>query len=92
MRDGQLVVTDLGENGSLLWLRPDPQAQPTARRLGEGSTHPLGEWDTVELYTGIELGHGERRPKGVDESPDEPASVLVDAPTVAMRKVPDPQR
>jgi hypothetical protein len=47
----------------------------------------LGEWDTIELYTGIELGRADRRPKGVDESHDEPSSVLTDAPTIAMRQL-----
>lgn len=88
IRDGALVITDLGTNGSLVWKRPDPQAHPETMRLYKGKSYPLGEWDTVELYTGIELVHAERRPKGVDASPDEPASVLVDAPTVAMMQLP----
>ena len=82
-----LVVTDLSPNGSLVWIRPDPQARPETRRLRRGESYVLGEWDTVELYTGIELGHGERRPSGVDASADEPASVLIDAPTVAMLRL-----
>ena len=86
--DGKLVITDLGTNGSLVWTRADPQARPETMRLYKGKSYPLGEWDTVELYTGIELVHAERRPKGVDASPDEPASVLVDAPTVAMMQLP----
>jgi hypothetical protein len=87
--DGKLVVTDLGANGSLVWKRTDPQARPETMRLYQGRSYDLGEWDTVELYTGIELVHAERRPRGVDESPDEPASVLVDAPTVAVLRLPD---
>ena len=73
-------------------MRAEPQARPQTRRLADGETYALGEWDTVELYTGIELGHGERRPKGVDASPHEPASVLADAPTVAMMRLADRQR
>jgi hypothetical protein len=86
---GQLVATDLSPNGSLVWMRTEPQARPQTRRLTNGETYTLGEWDTVELYTGIELGHAERRPRGVDASADEPASVLVDAPTVAMLRLPE---
>jgi hypothetical protein len=86
--DGKLVITDLGMNGSLVWTRSGPQARAETMRLYKGKSYPLGEWDTVELYTGIELVHAERRPKGVDASPDEPASVLVDAPTVAMLHLP----
>jgi hypothetical protein len=39
------------------------------------------------MYTGIELCRADRRPKGVDESHDEPSSVLTDAPTFAMRQL-----
>jgi hypothetical protein len=84
--DGQLVVTDQSENGTLVWIRSEPQSRPSTLRLYRKS-HALGEWDSVELYTGIELCHADRRPKGVDISPEDPLSVLVDAPTVAQRQL-----
>lgn len=83
---GELVVINLADNGSLVWVRTDPQARPDTRRLGKDESHVLGEWDTVELYTGIELGRGDRRPRGVEISAAETSSVLVDAPTAAMRQ------
>jgi hypothetical protein len=80
-----LVVTDLSENGSVVWQRKGPDDQGTARPL-HGDAHSLGEWDSVELYTGIELVRGDRRLTGVLDR-DALASVLVDAPTAAYRQV-----
>jgi len=72
-------------NGTLVWVRSEPGARPDTFRLARGKSYPLGEWDTVELYTGIELCRADRRPPGVDGSHDQPSSVLTDAPTVALR-------
>ncbi len=83
--DGKLVATDLSTNGTLVWIRSEPGARPDTFRLTRDRSYPMGEWDTAELYTGIELCRADRRPKGVDESHDEPSSVLTDAPTIALR-------
>jgi hypothetical protein len=80
-----LTVTDLSENGTVVWRRLGP-ADPGTTRLLRGESYPLGEWDSVELYTGIELLRGDRR-RSVVLGRDEPASVLVDAPTAAHRQV-----
>jgi hypothetical protein len=85
--DNKLVATDLSTNGTLVWVRVERGDRPDTLRLTRGRSRPLGEWDTVELYTGIELGRADRRPKGVDESHDEPSSVLTDAPTIAMKQL-----
>jgi hypothetical protein len=83
--DGGLVVTDASENGTMVWLRTAPDAPVTAKPL-RGESHLLGEWDSVELYTGIELMHGDRRLAAV-LGRDELDSVLLDAPTAAHRLV-----
>jgi hypothetical protein len=85
--DGRLVATDVSKNGTLVWVRSEPGDRPDTFRLSRDRSYPLGEWDTVEMYTGIELCRADRRPKGVDESHDEPSSVLTDAPTFAMRQL-----
>jgi hypothetical protein len=85
--EDRLMVTDVSTNGTLLWVRKEPGDRPDTYRLGRNKSFPLGEWDTAELYTGIELCRADRRPKGVDESHDEPSSVLTDAPTVALRRL-----
>jgi hypothetical protein len=80
-----LVVTDVSENGSVLWRRKGPDDPGTARPL-HGDAHSLGEWDSVEVYTGIELVRGGRRLITVLDR-DALESVLVDAPTAAHRQV-----
>ncbi|MCW2641250.1 MAG: hypothetical protein JWP76_3556 [Dactylosporangium sp.] len=88
IRDDRLVATDVSKNGTLVWVRSEPGDRPDTFRLTRGRSYPLGEWDSVEMYTGIELCRADRRPRGVDESHDEPSSVLTDAPTFAMRQLP----
>jgi hypothetical protein len=83
--DEGLLVTDLSENGTVVWQRKGPDDPGAARPLHRES-YPLGEWDSVELYTGIELVPGDRRLAAV-LGRDEPASVLVDAPTAAHHQV-----
>jgi hypothetical protein len=83
--DDGLLVTDLSQNGTVVWLRTGPDGRPTAKPLRRES-HRLGEWDSVELYTGIELMRGDRRLAAV-LGRDELASVLLDAPTAAHHKV-----
>jgi hypothetical protein len=85
VRDGGLVVTDLSENGTVVWQRNGPEDQGATRALRRAA-HNLGDWDTVELYTGIELARGDRRLVTV-LGRDRPTSVLVDAPTAAHQQV-----
>jgi hypothetical protein len=80
-----LVVTDVSENGVVVWHRKGPDDLATARPL-RGDSCPLGEWDSVELYTGIELVPGDRRLAAV-LGRDGIDSVLVDAPTAAHQQV-----
>jgi hypothetical protein len=85
IRDRRLMVTDLGENGTVVWRRaaPDDPGEPV--RLYENQSCVLAEWDSVELYTGVELLPGNRRLVGGPVAAPEVRSVLVDAPTVAFR-------
>jgi hypothetical protein len=85
VRDGALVVTDLSTNGTVVWQRTGPDDRGSTMSLHRAS-QPLGEWDSVELYTGIEVAHGDRRPAAV-LGRDEPVSVLLDAPTAALRQL-----
>jgi hypothetical protein len=90
VRDGRLVATDMSTNGTVVWVRRERDDRPDTFRLRRGKSYPLGEWDSVEMYTGIELCRADRRPKGVDESHDEPSSVLTDAPTLSLHLLPPP--
>lgn len=83
--DNLLTVFDESANGTTVWHRKGPDDPGTARVLHRDSA-VLGDWDSVELYTGIELMRGDRR-LSVVVGRDEPASVLRDAPTAAYRHV-----
>ncbi|HEY8474024.1 MAG TPA: hypothetical protein VIL37_15495, partial [Natronosporangium sp.] len=80
-----LIVTDVSDRGTVIWQRKGPDDHGTTRQL-RGESCPLGEWDSVELYTGIELMRGDRRRAAV-LGQDELASVLLDAPTAAHHQV-----
>ncbi|GAA2640880.1 hypothetical protein GCM10010399_88180 [Dactylosporangium fulvum] len=80
----RLVVTDTSDNGTVIWKRSAPDIKEETERLYRKS-YKLDGWDSVELYTGVELVVGDHRLQTVVGS--EPASVLLDAPTVALRLV-----
>ncbi|GAA0718052.1 hypothetical protein Drose_34620 [Dactylosporangium roseum] len=80
----RLVVTDTSDNGTVIWKRSAPDIKEETERLYRKS-YKLDGWDSVELYTGVELVIGDHRLQTVVGS--EPASVLLDAPTVALRLV-----
>lgn len=80
--DGALLVTDVSRTGTVIWRRSGPE--DTGRTMWlRGSSAPLGDWDSVEVYTGFELVRGDRRLATV-VGRTEPLSVLLDAPTVAV--------
>jgi hypothetical protein len=84
--DGALRITDHGENGMLLWTRKEAGGAAESTRLYPGRSAILGPHDSVELYTGVELVPGNRRVVGGGPVlASEVRSVLVDAPTVALR-------
>ena len=83
--DGALTVTDLGENGTVVWHRAGPGTAGESTRLYQGQSRTLTTHDSIELYTGIELVPGNRRVVGGPVPAPEVRSVLVDAPTVALR-------
>jgi hypothetical protein len=85
LRDRAMAVTDISTNGTTLLTRSGPDAAPERIRLVRNEPRLLGEWDTVELYTGVEVCRS--APPLPDEAgPEvEPMSVLADAPTVALR-------
>jgi hypothetical protein len=85
VQDDALVVVDTSENGTLLWKRPGPDDEAETERLYQ-KQYKLEGWDSVELYTGVELVLGEHRLATIVGS-EAPPSVLLDAPTVATRLV-----
>lgn len=84
LRDGVVVATDLSSNGSVLGARTTGTQPPRLEMMTRERPYPLGEWDVVELAEGVEVGRADRAggqaPQGA-----QPASVMRDAPTIAMR-------
>lgn len=85
VHDGRLVVTDVSANGTAVWQRSGPD-DPGRTTWLYGSSYTLNDWDSVELYTGLELMLGDRRLATV-LGRSEPVSVLIDAPTAALRQL-----
>lgn len=73
---GGVEVADTSTNGTVI------RAATGDVKLDRGATHPLGDSDVVELYSGVELARATRwRSGGVVD----PRSVMSDAPTISMR-------
>ncbi len=84
VRDDALTVTDLSDNGTVVWKRAAADDPGQSERLYR-TEYRLGSWDTIELYTGVELVPGHRR-RATTVRSGELGSVLTDAPTVVMRR------
>jgi hypothetical protein len=83
LRGHTVHVIDTSTNGTTVLLRPGPVEQPRRTPLGRGEGTTLTEWDTVELYEGIELGRADRSAGPVAGA--QTGSVMADAPTQAIR-------
>jgi len=83
LRGHTVQVTDLSTNGTSVLLRTGPGEPPRRAPLNRGEAASVGEWDTVELYDGVELGRADRNAGPVPGAPT--ASVMAEAPTQAMR-------
>ncbi|HEX6076798.1 MAG TPA: FHA domain-containing protein [Micromonosporaceae bacterium] len=83
---GALTVADTSTNGTVVLCRTAAVAPPQRVRLTRGERRPLGEWDTVELHSGVELAIA-RSWRGGGGGADT-SSTLAEAPTMAMRLPP----
>ncbi|MBO0869830.1 MAG: FHA domain-containing protein, partial [Micromonosporaceae bacterium] len=79
LRGHRLQVTDISTNGTTLLRRTEPGEQPRRTPLEHGESAPIAEWDTVELYDGIELARAIRSAGPAPGAPTD--SVMTDAPT-----------
>jgi hypothetical protein len=83
LRGHRLQVTDISTNGTVLLRRTGPGDEPQRSPLRHGESAPVGEWDSVELFEGVELA---RAIRSVGPPPGSPTvSVLTEAPTQAIR-------
>jgi hypothetical protein len=83
LRGHSVQAVDTSTNGTSALVRSGPAEPPRRVPLNRGEAAPLGEWDTVELYDGIELGRVARAAGSVAGAPT--ASVMAEAPTQSMR-------
>jgi hypothetical protein len=82
--NGALVVTDTSENGTVIWRRGNGGDPGTTERI-RGCSQRLGEWDSIELYTGVELVVGNWYHTTVVGA-GEVDSVMTHAPTVVLSR------
>ncbi len=81
LRVGEIIVTDVSTNGS--GIRPGGSMTEAERiPLAPRQSRVLAEGDMVELYPGVQVGRPDELPTG---APYTPASVMAEAPTMAMR-------
>ncbi|MGN9779011.1 FHA domain-containing protein [Micromonospora sp. H33] len=81
LRVGEIIVTDVSTNGS--GIRPrGSMAEAERIPLKPQQSRVLAEGDMVELYPGVQVGRPDELPAG---APYTPASVMAEAPTMAMR-------
>ena len=83
LRGNVVQAVDTSTNGTTMLRRKGPGEPPQRVKLGHGEANQLGEWDTVELYEGIELGRADRAAGPVADAPT--PSVMTEAPTRAIR-------
>lgn len=76
-------ATDLSTNGSVRLVRPGPATVARREPLISGQPQTLDEWDAVELFEQVEVGRADRVVSVAAHA--QPGSVMVDAPTIAMR-------
>jgi hypothetical protein len=63
--------------------RSSPGEEPERTPLHNGESAAVGEWDTIELFEGVELARSIRSAGPPPGAPT--ASVLTEAPTQAIR-------
>ncbi|MEV4202438.1 FHA domain-containing protein [Micromonospora globbae] len=81
LRVGEVIVTDISTNGS--GIRPGGSlAEGDRIALAPKQSRVLAENDMVELYPGVQVGRAEELPTDATFTP---ASVMAEAPTMAMR-------
>lgn len=76
-------VTDLSTNGTAVFRRTRPDDVGERVTLGKDEPYVLREWETIVLHEGVEVGPAGYRWPGAVET--RTASVMADAPTVAMQ-------
>jgi hypothetical protein len=83
LRGHRLQATDISTNGTTVLQRSAPGEEPRRTSLQHGESAPIGEWDAIEVFEGVELARSIRSAGPPPGAPT--ASVLTEAPTQAIR-------
>jgi hypothetical protein len=83
LRGHRLQATDISTNGTTMLQRSAPGEEAQRVPLRQGESAPVGEWDTIEVFEGVELARSIRSAGPPPGAPT--ASVLTEAPTQAIR-------
>jgi hypothetical protein len=78
-----IMVTDLSTNGTAVMKRNGPDEAGKRVTLAREEPYQLGDWETVVLHEGVELGRSGFRWSGAVDTTT--ASVMAEAPTIAMQ-------
>ena len=76
-------ATDLSTNGTAVYQRTEPDETGKRVTLAKEEPYHLREWETIALHEGVEVGPAGYRWPGAVET--RTASVMADAPTIAMQ-------
>jgi hypothetical protein len=87
LRGHRLQATDMSTNGTTMLQRSGPGEEPRRTPLRQGESAPVGEWDTIEVFEGVELARSIRSEGPPPGAPT--GSVLTEAPTQAIRLTKD---
>ncbi len=83
LRGHTLQAVDLSTNGTNVLVRSGPGEAPRRVQINRGEAASIGEWDTVELYDGVEVARADRSAGPVAGAPT--LSVMAEAPTQSIR-------
>lgn len=83
LRGHQVQAVDLSTNGTNVLVRTGPGEAPRRVQMNRGEAASIGEWDTVELYDGVEVGRADRAAGPVAGAAT--LSVMAEAPTQSIR-------
>lgn len=83
MRGPELIAHDISTNGTA--IRPGGSMDDSARISLRRQSRPVGPADVVELYRGVHVGRARNWASGGVANPE---SVMAEAPTVTIRRMP----
>jgi hypothetical protein len=85
LREDALYAIDMSTNGTIVRSRTAPYGAGDEVHLAGAPPYPLKPWDSIELYTGVQVSRADRQLLRSGGQFGSPGSVMGDAPTITMR-------